>query len=516
MDSKTEAPYDDEILRTVVSQWGTVCASGVPQTMTLKADDSAPVTSGGSYVVKERLLGEGGSAEAEPVEYELGEILGEGGMGVVYNARQTSMNRSVAVKMLKANEAGNNEREKFLAEAAVTADLDHPNIVPIYDLGSHGSGTLFYSMKRVQGTPWEETVDQLSNAENLAILLRVADAVAFAHARGFIHRDLKPENIMLGEFGEVLVMDWGLAIPTAQNAKWRVHGSAPLAGTPAYMAPEMAQGDASRLGCASDIYLLGGILYRILTGKPPHAGDTVMQCVLGAAKNEIAPTEQRGELMEIALRALATDTADRFSDVHSFQDAILQYQAHSESIQLTERAERELAEAETTGEYRTFARAVFRLEEACTLWSGNDKAQSGLAQARLAYARTALRKGDLDLAGSLLDEETAWPARSHTDLEAVRRELASRRTRLKRQKLALGLLCAALGLLLILGMSITLWLRGNALELARQQGPAARQSARSLAGVQRSLAALRGWMALGNESFKTERQGAWDDEILPA
>ena len=145
-------------------------------------------------------------------DYELLEVIGEGGMGVVYAARQSSIARTVAVKMLKPSaKVGEEQRDKFISEAVVTGELDHPNIVPIYDLGANDDGALFYSMKRVQGTPWDKVLHQKTLDENLSILLRVADAVAFAHARGVMHRDLKPENVMLGDYGEVLVMDWGLA-----------------------------------------------------------------------------------------------------------------------------------------------------------------------------------------------------------------------------------------------------------------------------------------------------------------
>ena len=138
-------------------------------------------------------------------------------MGVVYAARQASIDRTVAIKMLKTDIARDaDQREKFLSEAVVTGDLDHPNIVPIYDLGSNETGALFYSMKRVQGTPWMSVIERKSNPENIDILMKVADAVAFAHSRGVIHRDLKPENVMLGDFGEVLVMDWGLALSTGR------------------------------------------------------------------------------------------------------------------------------------------------------------------------------------------------------------------------------------------------------------------------------------------------------------
>jgi len=168
-----------------------------------------------SLVIQPRILrqDESGPAANERIDYNLLKKLGEGGMGIVYAARQQSIRRVVALKMLK--KAGAQEafqREKFLAEAVITGDLEHPNIVPIYDLGRDEAGAIFYAMKHVKGTPWDKLVTKNSTHENLEILMKVADAVAFAHSRDVIHRDLKPENVMIGDFGEVLVMDWGLAL----------------------------------------------------------------------------------------------------------------------------------------------------------------------------------------------------------------------------------------------------------------------------------------------------------------
>ena len=148
--------------------------------------------------------------------YEIIEKIGEGGMGVIYTARQSSVDRIVALKMVKGEEE-QKQKDLFLSEAVATGNLDHPNIVPIHELGSNKQGQLFYSMKNVTGTGWNDVIKENSRQENLEILLRVCDAVAFAHSKGVIHRDLKPENIMLGEFGEVYVMDWGLLLPT-----WRL------------------------------------------------------------------------------------------------------------------------------------------------------------------------------------------------------------------------------------------------------------------------------------------------------
>ncbi len=332
----------------VAKLWrGTFDPSTSPRT-SLKGDQGAAKARDSKLVIKHRALRDVRETTRVGADYELLTVIGEGGMGVVYSARQASIDRTVAVKMLKNDIASDvDQREKFLSEAVVTGDLDHPNIVPIYDLGSNETGALFYSMKRVQGTPWMSVIEQKSLAENLEILMKVADAVAFAHSRGVIHRDIKPENVMLGDFGEVLVMDWGLAMSTAAFRKAdSITQTSSMGGTPAYMAPEMATGPIDRIGPASDIYLLGAILYEIITGKPPHTGKNVMNCLFAAAQNEIQPTEHSGELMDIALKAMSTVPGDRYASVQDFQAAIRQYQSHSESIVLSTRAEQDLEAAE--------------------------------------------------------------------------------------------------------------------------------------------------------------------------
>ncbi len=284
-------------------------------------------------------------------------------------------------------------RDKFLAEAVLTGELDHPNIVPIYDLGRSHSGELFYSMKNVNGTPWDRVLTSKSLDENLDILLKVADAIAFAHSRGVIHRDLKPENVMLGSYGEVLVMDWGIALPTAEFRKSAsILRSQAMGGTPAYMAPEMAKGPLNTIGPASDVYLLGAILFEILTGYPPHYGKNVMDCVANAAKNIIRTTNVTGELMDIANKAMATLPRRRYRQVKDLQAAIRLYQAHSESISLSDNAEQELAEGLESKNYQKFSRSVFAFQESLTLWPENTLAQSGLLRAKMAYATSALDK----------------------------------------------------------------------------------------------------------------------------
>ena len=441
----------ESLLKTVESVWGDPeSVDNVKPEMTMKAKEARHVKSPKqTLVIKTKAFSElqAGpiSVDGDEPEYELIKVLGEGGMGVVYDARQTSIDRNVAVKMLKAATAGNEkQRAKFLAEAVVTGDLDHPNIVPIYDVGANSQGALFYSMKKVQGTPWLKVIQKKSVVENLDILMRVADAVGFAHARGIVHRDLKPENIMLGEFGEVLVMDWGLAQASKSFRKSRsITETNTMGGTPAYMAPEMATGPIEKITAASDVYLIGAMLFEIITGGPPHVAKNAMKCLMAAARNEIAPTDKTGELVDIAMKAMATNPADRYQDVKSFQAAIREYQSHSESIVLSSRAEDDLKEARQSDDYQHFSRALFGFQEAHDLWPGNKRAFSGISEAQLAYADSARRKGDYDLGLSLLDANNPDHKILRSELLAAQDERVARQKRLVFLKRMAGGLAAA-------------------------------------------------------------------------
>ncbi len=419
--------------------WGDgIDASAAPH-ITIKGKPGRDTKSDQTLVVNVRAVRDTNkqpTATPTLADYELLEVLGEGGMGVVYTARQASIDRTVAVKMLKPNFASNRDsQQKFLSEAVVTGDLDHPNIVPMYDLGKNESGDLFYAMKRVEGTPWSKAIASKTRQENIEILLKTADAVAFAHARGVVHRDLKPENVMLGEFGEVLVMDWGLAYSTAEFRRAASITHTPsMGGSPAYMAPEMATGPIERITTASDVYLLGAILYEIVTGRPPHKGTNVTKCLMAAARNEITPTDMTGELVDIARLAMASEPRDRYPTVRAFQAAIREYLAHAESISLTARGTEDLAKARKTSDYPTFARALFGFEQALSLWNENTEAAEGLAAAKTAYAQSAYDKGDYDLAAGLLDRTRADQAALIKQIDAAREERDVRQLRLRRAK----------------------------------------------------------------------------------
>ncbi|TWU24730.1 WD40 domain-containing protein [Bythopirellula polymerisocia] len=460
-------------------------------------------------------------------DYELLDKIGEGGMGVVYSARQSAIARTVAVKMLKKKDAEDAaQREKFISEAVVTGELDHPNIVPIYDLGSNDSGALFYSMKRVKGTPWDDVLEKKTLDENLSILLRAADAVAFAHDNGVIHRDLKPENIMLGDYGEVLVMDWGLAriSPDFPNAS-SVSQSDVMGGTPAYMSPEMATGPIELVSPASDVYLLGAMLYEIVTGKTPHTGKTVMACLMAAAKNQIPVVEHPNELTEVAMKALATKPVDRYQSVQEFQAAVRLYQSHSESILLTDSAERKLNEAKTTGDYDFFSRALYGFEEALSLWKENKRAESLLSSARMDYASAALGRGDYELGLTLLDAKNEEHRSLIEKLQAGLRERASRGRRLAvLKKMVAALLLAVVAIVSVAFVfvraerdeAIVQRVRAEDAEGVAQKNFREAESARKVAETQRQIAVTERTRAEEEEAKAIEAKQAEEYEAYIA
>lgn len=359
--------------------------------------------------------------------YEIVESLDRGGMGVVQVGRQVSLNRNVAVKQIHRKYLADEDvRRRFLAEAAVTASLNHPNIVPVHDLLSDAEGQLYFSMRLIQGQKWSDVITEKSIPENLDILMRVADAVAYAHAHEILHMDLKPANVMVGEFGEVQIIDWGCAVGLTP------HGVVPgvseighLVGTPAYMAPEVAKGDIKSIGVASEVYLLGAILYEIVEGQDPHPGFSPKDKLNAARANVIAPPAREGELTTIALKAMATAPGDRFGSVLALQQALRDYLEHRESYALSQAAQVHLAEA--GGDYQKFSRAIFANEEALALWDGNNDARSGLRRAREAYARQALERGDFDLALTVLGDSKTF--------HALRQEVEKLRTRREKRQL---------------------------------------------------------------------------------
>jgi len=323
---------------------------------TFVADDGRTATRGGENPaeIDSRLTRE------HEGRYEiLGEI-GRGGIGRVLRAMDAHIGREVAIKELLPQFTTSGSRDpvtrksqtelRFLTEARITGTLEHPGVVPVYELGQRADGTLYYVMKLVRGQTLLDALRGRDLQGRLALLPRfidVCNAIAFAHSHGVIHRDLKPENIMLGQFGETLVLDWGLAKIKDQKdlrgsemagfiarLRERDTGSTAMGvpmGTPQYMPPEQALGDVDNIDERSDVYTLGAILYEILTGRPPQQEKTPMQTILAVLEKPVVPPqalepEVPAELAAIAMRALSRDKVSRYATAQELVEEVQCFQ----------------------------------------------------------------------------------------------------------------------------------------------------------------------------------------------
>lgn len=250
-------------------------------------------------------------------DYELLEEIARGGMGVVYRARQLSLQRIVAIKMMRPGLlATNDEIARFQVEARTAASLHHPNIVPIHEIGEF-DGLHYFSMDFIEGPSLAALVRQrpLSPIEAAHHIQTLAETVEFAHCRGILHRDLKPSNILCDSSGRPHITDFGLARPIHADASVTLPGA--ILGTPTYMPPEQASGDRARLGPTADVYSLGAILYELLTGHPPFPGATPLEVMRRvqeakpATPRTLNPAIPR-PLESICLRCLEKDPARRY------------------------------------------------------------------------------------------------------------------------------------------------------------------------------------------------------------
>lgn len=288
------------------------------------------------------------------LRYEPGELLGEGGMGAVRLASDRRIGRDVAIKTMVAQP--NNRRgmtARFLREACVQGQLEHPAIVPVYDLGRDPAGDLYFTMKRVRGATFAEIIEQLgknpgeatrtySRRKLLSAFASACQAVHFAHTRGVVHRDLKPANIMLGDFGEVYVLDWGIAkivgVPDLPSPAERPSiatsdpgshtGSGELVGTVGYMPPEQLRGE-SEIDARADVYALGAILFELLCLEPLHGRSTLEAAITSTLQGADARASARAphrevspELEAICSKATALQPCDRFPSLRELLDEL--------------------------------------------------------------------------------------------------------------------------------------------------------------------------------------------------
>ncbi len=341
-----------------------------------------------------------------------GATIGEGGMGIVRTAMQKSLGRKVAVKTLRPQIKTTDQATlRLLREAWVTGSLEHPNIVPVYDLGLGDDGTPIIVLKHIEGKPWSElltdvdAMKELFGAEelleqNLRILVQLCNAVSLAHSRGVIHRDLKPENVMIGRFGEVYLVDWGIAVSLIDDPTGRLplaSQSTEMAGTPSYMAPEML-GAMGKLSEQTDVYLLGAILYEILTGQPPHHGENFRQIVASILLSQFKyPESTPKELAEIASKAMSRAAEHRHGSAEELRQRLEWYLRHRGSLALSAAATKRVVEM----------REVLANEsEALELDEVRDRVHHLFAEARFGFRQALRASGDNDVAQRGLREVT--------------------------------------------------------------------------------------------------------------
>jgi len=259
--------------------------------------------------------------------YRIERHLGEGGMATVYLAEDLKHDRKVAIKVLKPELSAILGGERFLQEIKVTANLQHPNILPLYDSGD-ADGFLFYVMPLVEGDTLRDKMDrekQLSVEETVEIAKSVAAALDYAHRHNVVHRDIKPENVLLQD-GQAVVADFGIALAVSQAGGTRLTETGLSMGTPHYMSPEQATGDRE-LDARSDIYSLGSMTYEMLVGEPPHIGNSVQAIVAKILSERPSPITQTRDMVPVNVdaavqKALAKSPADRFTSAAKFADAL--------------------------------------------------------------------------------------------------------------------------------------------------------------------------------------------------
>ncbi len=266
-------------------------------------------------------------------DYQLLDEIGRGGMGVVYLARQMKLNRQLAVKMiLRGPLASQGDRERFLAEAQAAARLDHPGIVPVYQIGED-AGRMYFSMKYIEGPTLSDLLaaGPLDPQRAAQLLAQVCRAIDFAHQHGVLHRDLKPSNILIDAAGQPHVTDFGLAKQITDRHSLTQPGA--IVGTPAYMSPEQAAGSSGSVGPASDVYSLGAILYHMLTGVPPFQAASPVDTLFKVIEQDPVPPRHHNRSVDrdleiIAVRCLQKPPDLRYTTAGALADDLEAYLNH--------------------------------------------------------------------------------------------------------------------------------------------------------------------------------------------
>jgi serine/threonine protein kinase/Leucine-rich repeat (LRR) protein len=389
--------------------------------------------------------------------FQVREQLGEGGGGAVFAVADEHLQRDVAIKVTHRL-ANTSEAARLIEEARLTARLEHPYILPVHDLGYDADGRCFFAMRKASGRTLAELIRDAASgdvhqviatfSDRVALVMRVCEAIAYAHSRKVVHRDIKPSNIVVGEFGELIVLDWGTALDLCEGPG----PSGKLIGTPIYMPPEQVRGEPANE--QSDVYCLGATLWHLLAlarPVPKAATEDEFWVHKSAGHLPDAPPGVPPTLLEIACKAMAPEQADRYETALALRSALATWERHQASIARCERTEQALSELERRGDHASFTRLTDDIRRALEDWPGNERAQKLLLRARRVHAAFALTRGELDLAGELVDPDEPDHSEVRDTLNAARaRALAARRraARLRWVTLALSLVVVAVAVAL--------------------------------------------------------------------
>ncbi len=388
------------------------------------------------------------SLDGPDAQLALGRTIGVGGMADVRVAEQRALRRQVAVKRLKTARDAPEARAGLLREALVQARLDHPHVVPVHLVGADPDGRPLLVMKCVEGAPWSQLISSPQRIPmvtgeavtdvlefHVRVLLKVCLALEVAHAHGVLHRDLKPDNVMVGSFGQVWLMDWGLAAafgPAARDWLTPVEQIATVAGTPGYMAPEMARADGPSMSRATDVYLLGATLHHVLTGEPRHADPDLLARLAHAYASPEATYDGAvpRELAELCNRCCQAEPSARprgVATVRRVLEGFLEHRASRELAQDAATTTRALLAG--TAAFEVADRARFGFDQALRLWPGNRDAHEGKQRLLVALVHRAVDEDRLEEAQRLLSELP------EPDLEVARAvdDLMGRRARAARE-----------------------------------------------------------------------------------
>jgi Protein kinase domain len=319
---------------------GAASAGGDPEDRAFRATERMPTTDATPRPATGESPGNAAPERPPSQRYRVAGKLGEGGMAVVYEGYDTNLDRSVALKVLRPEMGRDADTsERFFYEAKLLGGMDHPGMIPVFELGElpeHGS---FYAMKKIRGKTLREILDARSKADItdpqrvahlIGIFHKVCQSVAYAHARGAVHRDLKPANIMVDDYGVVLVLDWGLSKrlePGVNTQQLHATEAGIIKGTPSYMSPEQAEGKSEEIDYRTDVFALGITLYEILTGKLPFAGENRFQ-LLSQIMDHNPPSPRRAKrradrvLSAICMKALNKDREQRYPTAKEFAEDI--------------------------------------------------------------------------------------------------------------------------------------------------------------------------------------------------